>query len=966
MSQEDVKPSPSNLGLSSSASGPSAASTNAPSTPSAGLHINTDVGISTSGPSPNLLGPAPLKRNMACLTCRKRKLRCDAAKPVCGTCTKSRLVAIVNNHPPPVPEGECIYGDTKAEDLSPTLQGNAAANAKKAGKRTRDIPLTQMAVGNDGEAVLRAKDQQIAQLEQQLRQLQLAVSNAPTSSTSAPSSAYYEASPTPQIAAAGQSTSAVPGLGPTQLAAASGPSPDPMLELVWSAYPKDLPPPDTVHHLSEIFFASSPYRNVLHKPNFMASLLLPLNHPDRPHAGLLHAILAIAVPLSPFFRPKDDNLDPARKIARIHKRIDLVVGMDTTPPAGAANKRDMGNLSFSEYHLALARQKSEMALLTGSPNPMDWCQALLLVSYQLRVDERALEAYLMAACVAKISTPGGLTRMHAYRREAETFAHAYIAPPSTVLEEHERRSYFWHLYLIEAYTSGGVQFFHSTYDDKAISTTFPIRMDDFQRSLDPTPNAQNLHSLDLYSNLDYDDDFLLHLKSGVLCKRTYMLLTKWKLDPSVDVTQMAEHSAIERDTLTFLRNMPSLDFSVTVQVERLVAVLNVHTIIIHLYQDMKGSHTHRPEVLKRLRQSVALVVQIAHNLNASNFDMGLLHFRTFNGLGVIAKVICHEINDTLSSPLHTHWSQEDSANRSKDSMLIEALQALDAILMVLRRSKDRIPYAGRFEALLSKFRSGGWDNDSIERSMTVYHIYRAQRDLEKDSKPDPNSGKTGDLWTADDRMSDSWRLHTTKYKTSVPRHQTRTEASSSISPVSAPGIPRSESEAILLPSGFERSSIGVHPASQVENPASIHLEPYDATHSMDPYGPGPYYYTPQHPGPYAQQPFSTDLHAPHHEQRHSERNDVVSDAHFPSTQFPPPPLLQPTSQQHPEANARHYGGHVYHEGHPTTTTAESSAAPASAYNADPHWSHHLAAEQRPVAVHHLQNQADLLSRWNFF
>lgn len=740
-----------------------------------------------------------------------------------------------------------------------------------------------------------------------------------------------------------------------------------MLELVWSGYPKDLPPPDTVLHLSEIFFASSPYRNVLYKPNFMASLLLPLNHPNRPHAGLLHAILAIAVPLSPFFRPKDDNLDPARKIARIHKRIDLAVGMDTTPPTGAGNKRDMGNLSFSEYHLALARQKSEMALLTGSPNPMDWCQALLLVSYQLRVDERALEAYLMAACVAKISTPGGLTRMHAYRKEADTLAHSYIAPPTTALDEHERRTYFWHLYLIEAYTSGGVQFFHSTYDDKVISTTFPIRMDDFQRGLDPTPNAQNLHSLDLYSNLDYDDDFLLHLKSGVLCKRTYTLLSKWKLDPTVDVTEMAEHGAIERDVLTFLRNLPPLDFSVTVQVERLVAVLNVHTIIIHLYQDMKGSHSHRPEVLKRLHQSVALVVQIAHNLNASNFDMGLLHFRTFNGLGVIAKVICHEINDTLSSPSHEHWAHEGRAGRpgrNKESMLMEALQALDAILMVLRRSKDRIPYAGRFEALLSKFRSGGWDKDSIERSMTVYHIYRAQRDFEKDSKPDPNSGKTGDLWTADDRMSDSWRLRTTKYNASVPH--TRTEASS-ISPTHAAGPsvarnvepvagpPQGSNEAILLPPGFERGSIPLHPppAQDVDN-TRIHMDPYATAApmgEMDPYGPGPYYYTPQHPGPYAPHAYAADMHA------YDQRRD-----HYQPPQYEP---------QHPDTDASHY---AYQDGHlgaaeRSTDALESDrpAMPASLYNTEQHWPHHAAPPpDEHVSAHHLQNQADLLSRWNFF
>ena len=884
-------------------------------------------------------------------------------------------MAISNNHAPPVPAGECIYGDTKVEDWSPTQGGNASsASLKKAGKRTRDGPSSSQAADASADAILRAKDEQIAQLEQQLRHLQFSAS-APGPSSVGSSLGQPAVSPDPgSLPLISPTLSAVPGLSTSQLV----PPPDPMLELAWSGYPKDLPPPDTVQHLSEIFFASSPYRNILYKPNFMASLLLPLNHPNRPHAGLLHAIMAVAVPLSPFFRPKDDSGDPARKIARIHKRIDLAVGMDTSPPtASLHNKRDVGNLSFGEYHLALARQKSETALLTGSPNPMDWCQAMLLVSYQLRVDERALEAYLMAACVAKISTPAGLTRMHAYRKDVETLTHAYLTPPNTALEEHERRNYFWHLYIIEAYTSGGVLFFHSTYDDKSISTTFPIHADAFQRGLDPIPNPQNLHSPDLYTNLENDDDFLLHLKSAILSKRAYMLLAKYKLDPSVDVTEIPEFAAIEHDTLTFLRNMPSLDFSTTVQVDRLVAVLNVHTIIVHLYQDMKGSHTHRSDVLKRLHQSVALVVQIAHNLNASNFDMGLLHFRTFNGLGVIAKVICHEINDTLSAPSHEYWANESTSRQNKDVMLIEALQALDAILMVLRRSKSRIPYAGRFEALLSKFRSGGWDNDSIERSMTVYHIYRAHRDSEKDAKPDPNSGKTGDLWTADDRMSDSWRLHTTKYDRS---HNIRSASSSSPSVSSDASHRRNQSTAPVL--GFtplaqeevqeiaHSKPVAIHAAQQA---APVPLDPlyHNTAHhntmglesgQMDPYGPGPYYYTP-HP---------TESYAPPQQQHaypdayHDRPRPQIM--HHQSYQHAPQMMTAPAPQPQP-----HYDP-AYGSDHRSGSHVEEHAThPASLYSTEQHWPHDIPPpteqqQQEHIAAHQttLQNQADLLSRWNFF
>jgi hypothetical protein len=53
--------------------------------------------MSTQVPTPakphrKLNRSAPqLKRNAACLQCRKRRIRCDAGKPHCGSCTRSHL-----------------------------------------------------------------------------------------------------------------------------------------------------------------------------------------------------------------------------------------------------------------------------------------------------------------------------------------------------------------------------------------------------------------------------------------------------------------------------------------------------------------------------------------------------------------------------------------------------------------------------------------------------------------------------------------------------------------------------------------------------------------------------------------------------------------------------------------------------------------------------------------------------------
>lgn len=58
-------------------------------------------------------GPSPLRRGMACQSCRRRKLKCDAVRPVCGTCTRSRKAAASANHVSPVPDGDCVYDDVQ-------------------------------------------------------------------------------------------------------------------------------------------------------------------------------------------------------------------------------------------------------------------------------------------------------------------------------------------------------------------------------------------------------------------------------------------------------------------------------------------------------------------------------------------------------------------------------------------------------------------------------------------------------------------------------------------------------------------------------------------------------------------------------------------------------------------------------------------------------------------------------------
>ncbi len=51
----------------------------------------------------------PLPRNSACLQCRRRRIKCDAAKPQCGACLRSHAWA-VRTGAVPCPILDCQYG----------------------------------------------------------------------------------------------------------------------------------------------------------------------------------------------------------------------------------------------------------------------------------------------------------------------------------------------------------------------------------------------------------------------------------------------------------------------------------------------------------------------------------------------------------------------------------------------------------------------------------------------------------------------------------------------------------------------------------------------------------------------------------------------------------------------------------------------------------------------------------------
>ncbi|KAJ3487098.1 hypothetical protein NLI96_g3789 [Meripilus lineatus] len=78
-----------------------------PSPPSQSAHCNAQQ---QSAPTSNMKTDTPLQRGKACLCCRKRKMRCDGARPICSQCIKANR------------ESECQYHEKKQISRTQMLQ----------------------------------------------------------------------------------------------------------------------------------------------------------------------------------------------------------------------------------------------------------------------------------------------------------------------------------------------------------------------------------------------------------------------------------------------------------------------------------------------------------------------------------------------------------------------------------------------------------------------------------------------------------------------------------------------------------------------------------------------------------------------------------------------------------------------------------------------------------------------------
>ncbi|KAH8835153.1 hypothetical protein DL96DRAFT_1573060 [Flagelloscypha sp. PMI_526] len=427
-------------------------------------------------PAGSTSAPRALRRNQACHPCRKRKLKCDAARPACGTCVKAWETLISVPAPPGYAhpsEPQCSYDPVEGLTLAPDIvpldkirqleEENAALKS-----RLYDMQLQVPRMPSPGQRMNSASPNNSESGGISLPRASLSVMNmiSPTQD-SPPESRLRNGSTSPELHSANNT--------------------DPFMDLLFSGWDPDLPDPATMSHYVDVFFRCDPCStHLLHKSSFLAAMHLPPRDPGFPHSALLHAICAAA--------------------SRWSSR-ELVPGQDGT-------RRD----TFAEFHASKTRQYIDRTMASGE-DIFAVMQSCILLSWYFYQEGRWVEVWIFASFQTRVAIPLRLNYPGTFSTHGNNAPGAYLAPPKDFRDLESRRRTWWMTIFFDRIASVG-GWVHSV-DERDIGTELPLRDIDYEMQNPVPSNPQDLSSPDLFLHHppQYTDSFLLLLKSVLLFGR---------------------------------------------------------------------------------------------------------------------------------------------------------------------------------------------------------------------------------------------------------------------------------------------------------------------------------------------------------------------------------------------------------------------------------------------------------------
>ncbi|KAI0271386.1 hypothetical protein BC834DRAFT_818707 [Gloeopeniophorella convolvens] len=514
----------------------------------------------TASPMGSGSHPVVLKRNQACHQCRRRKLKCDAQRP-CSTCVRSHAHAV--SHAPAgvvLPERpECTFDEGAVEAQEPPNPKNRFEKLESRINELEAMLKDQSPPSNGISPHLSVSPPGVASpsLPTYSGLATTAVpSPASGSSMQQPSSALgtrsdYQTSTASVFVIGDLSQKGIPPLDDSSeivniSTTASDFRADSSFvpngtgyDLFWVGWPQDLPAPNLLRHLVDVFFAFHPHAcRLFHAPTFMASLNLSPSHPSFPSPPVLHAICAVGSLYTAAVLPTPPP--DKRMAAGMFEDINFGQPFNSGPPSdelfGNRYKRKDHVDSFAEKHVKFARELAEEQIWAGK-RLFENVQALLIITWWHWSNARWVEAFMNVGQALRALVPLGLNICAPFVPITEGVRPpSLIPPPESIIEDEVRRNTFWLVYIMER-MCGCSNGWALSMDDSDVSQLLPLKSVYFDvgvsRSLDDRQHALGKDVVLIHPE-DQTDSFSLYVKGSMILSRVKTFNTRFRVRRFMD------------------------------------------------------------------------------------------------------------------------------------------------------------------------------------------------------------------------------------------------------------------------------------------------------------------------------------------------------------------------------------------------------------------------------------------------
>ncbi|KAG2061943.1 hypothetical protein BDR06DRAFT_978441 [Suillus hirtellus] len=620
-------------------------------------------------------GATVLKRNQACHQCRRRKLvslNFDARRP-CSTCVRSHKHA--RDHAQPganLPERpECTFDEVATTETPSTPSDSPKNRFERLETRIKEL-----------EALLSQKEQATSPDANPSSSSTLSsIQNSPASIQSVPSNSRPGSASTMNFPSDLESLLSPSNLdmnaqtvnpyfwnGNSHLIEGASARIDaPLLssgmDVIWSHWPVNLPHPELIRHLVDMFFLFHPHASRLfHRANFIASLSYPPDHPDFPVAPVLHAICAPDLP-------------------------------DT----------------FAEQQASHAKETVEKYLNRGQ-HLVQCVQTYVLLTWYYWCHSKSL--FTCSGQSLRVAIPLGLNICPPFRSLlGSSPTMSIISPPRTPIEDEIRRNTFWLAYAVDRQHGSGTGWALSL-DDDDIAQVFPVTMEQFELGIPVNYNVRqwcHVREAVLFHPPDITDSFTLYIKSTMLLSFVKNFNHRYRIKSNLGdarflparnfATQVygdqpdirSSPAFLELDQLlmsfrsSFPSNLKDPFRNGQVDTHLYTTFLTAHVAMILLHEPHASLERNCTSAAKML-ESARAILELIYAMWSTNYDIGLLDY--------FCSFCWYLAGQCFGRFLRA--AQEAACVQQIDTLRAE----LDFVRMALSKMAERVPLSYRYQRML--------------------------------------------------------------------------------------------------------------------------------------------------------------------------------------------------------------------------------------------------------------------------